>query len=346
MGRRGPFREPPPALPGTARPGAALPGRDSPPTPAGRRRPGPRRDPRGGLVYGGAPCNPYLPGGCARATPLPNPAPHRDGAGAAGAGPGGRGAVRFGRAPPLPPPALRPRRGRGGAGAGAGAYGLWDLLLPRGEAGGTGGAGGGRLKDAVRGGAGATLWAAGGGERHPGLGTACAAPRPHLCLHAAAVFVDTVGPAEKYEAKLRQRFPGLEVTVRPKADGLFPVVSAASICAKVARDWAVKHWKFVEDLEDIDRDYGSGYPNDPKTKEWLRRHLEPVFGFPQFVRFSWGTAQELLQRGGVPIKWADEDPKQDPTAPPSVLSYFARTPARRPPHRFFHERSLRPLAEL
>lgn len=30
---------------------------------------------------------------------------------------------------------------------------------------------------------------------------------------------------------------------------------------QVARDRAVKHWKFVEDLEDIDRDYGSGYPN-------------------------------------------------------------------------------------
>lgn len=61
-------------------------------------------------------------------------------------------------------------------------------------------------------------WGAGGDFGGPGL---------------PQVFVDTVGPAEKYEAKLRQRFPGLEVTVRPKADGLFPVVSAASICAKV-----------------------------------------------------------------------------------------------------------------
>lgn len=51
------------------------------------------------------------------------------------------------------------------------------------------------------------------------------------CL--SQVFVDTVGPADKYEDKLSKLFPGIKVTVRPKADSLFPVVSAASICAKV-----------------------------------------------------------------------------------------------------------------
>ncbi|XP_062498368.1 ribonuclease H2 subunit A, partial [Pezoporus occidentalis] len=141
-------------------------------------------------------------------------------------------------------------------------------------------------------------------------------------VRVAELLVDTVGPAEPYAAKLRLRFPGLGVTVCPRADSSFPVVSAASICAK--------------DLH-----------QDPKTKEWLRRSLEPVFGFPQLVRFSWGTAKELLRGGGVPVTWVDEDPESDPTAPPSLLSYFARTPPQgRPPHRFFQERRLHPMDDL
>ncbi|CAF92580.1 unnamed protein product, partial [Tetraodon nigroviridis] len=114
------------------------------------------------------------------------------------------------------------------------------------------------------------------------------------CPSGSQVFVDTVGPAEKYEDKLSKIFPGVNVTVRPKADSLFPIVSAASICAKVARDHAVKHWRFAEELGEADTDYGSGYPNDPKTKAWLLRYLDPVFGYPQFVRFSWSTAQTLM----------------------------------------------------
>ncbi|XP_064355441.1 ribonuclease H2 subunit A [Dromaius novaehollandiae] len=167
-------------------------------------------------------------------------------------------------------------------------------------------------------------------------------------VRVSQVFVDTVGPAETYESRLRRRFPGLGVTVRPKADALFPIVGAASICAKVARDRAVKHWNFVEDLGEPDTDYGSGYPNDPRTKQWLLRNLDPVFGFPQLVRFSWATAQSLLQRHAVPLRWRDEaEGAEDAAGSPSLLAFFARRPpAGRQPHRFFHERSLRPLADL
>lgn len=47
------------------------------------------------------------------------------------------------------------------------------------------------------------------------------------------MFVDTVGDAERYEEKLSGLFPSIQFSVRKKADSLFPIVSAASICAKV-----------------------------------------------------------------------------------------------------------------
>ncbi|XP_040592671.1 ribonuclease H2 subunit A [Mesocricetus auratus] len=163
------------------------------------------------------------------------------------------------------------------------------------------------------------------------------------------VFVDTVGMPETYQARLQQRFPGMEVTVRAKADSLFPVVSAASIFAKVARDQAVKNWQFVESLQDLDSDYGSGYPNDPKTKAWLRKHVDPVFGFPQFVRFSWSTAQAILEKEAEDVTWEDSA-EEDPEGPGRITSYFlSQGPqAGRPqaPHRYFQERGLEAASSL
>merc|ERR1712130_558514 len=62
------------------------------------------------------------------------------------------------------------------------------------------------------------------------------------------VYLDTVGSPESYEEKLRNHFMGYDVrfTVSKKADALFPVVSAASICAKVTRDDILENWTFIE----------------------------------------------------------------------------------------------------
>lgn len=51
------------------------------------------------------------------------------------------------------------------------------------------------------------------------------------------VYIDTVGPKEKYTEKLIQKFMHMKHDVKfivsEKADSKYPVVSAASICAKV-----------------------------------------------------------------------------------------------------------------
>lgn len=53
----------------------------------------------------------------------------------------------------------------------------------------------------------------------------------HLILFQ--VYVDTVGDSEKYRVKLSERFPSIKFIVAKKADSLYPVVSGASIVAKV-----------------------------------------------------------------------------------------------------------------
>ncbi|WPT11755.1 Ribonuclease H2 subunit A [Picochlorum sp. SENEW3] len=116
-------------------------------------------------------------------------------------------------------------------------------------------------------------------------------------MNVEEVYVDTVGDASSYQAKLSGRFSGIKFTVKPKADALYPIVSAASIAAKVTRDRVI---------EGLGGDRGSGYPSDPKTKEWLSRSMDPIFGYDQAVRFSWGTVDKILQKGVV-VDWECND---------------------------------------
>uniref|UniRef100_A0A8C9UNQ6 Ribonuclease n=1 Tax=Spermophilus dauricus TaxID=99837 RepID=A0A8C9UNQ6_SPEDA len=140
---------------------------------------------------------------------------------------------------------------------------------------------------------------------------------------------------------------GVRVTQGPALAPLGEGDSKFLSCLQVARDQAVKNWQFVEDLQDLDADYGSGYPNDPKTKAWLKKHVEPVFGFPQFVRFSWSTAQTILEKEAADVLWWDS-PAQDLEGPERITAYFNKGSRARPraPHRYFQERGLEPATAL
>ncbi|CAJ0925459.1 unnamed protein product [Ranitomeya imitator] len=173
-------------------------------------------------------------------------------------------------------------------------------------------------------------------------------------VQVTEVFVDTVGPADKYQEKLKKTFPwsGSDCETESRffvsCGQCREYLRKGGDIASVARDRVVKGWKFLEDLGEIDVDYGSGYPNDPKTKEWLAKHLDPVFGYPQFVRFSWSTAQSILESKAAPVLWGDDEEDAGKSSSHSLLSFFSasRDASKPQSHRFFLERQLEPLADL
>ncbi|KAI9219160.1 ribonuclease H-like domain-containing protein [Blastocladiella britannica] len=119
------------------------------------------------------------------------------------------------------------------------------------------------------------------------------------------VYVDTVGPPASYQAKLKARFPAVDFTVAKKADSLYATVSAASIVAKVVRDQVLSTWQFSETAlaGTLETKWGSGYPSDPNTVSWLKRTVDPVFGWPGIIRFSWSTTENLLKEDVVVDGW-------------------------------------------
>lgn len=150
------------------------------------------------------------------------------------------------------------------------------------------------------------------------------------------VYVDTVGDPKKYAAKFRDAFPALKkVVVEKKADGTYPIVGSASIVAKTTRDRCLREWVFKEEFKEeglsekfvnFSRKLGSGYPGDPSTKAWLRDHLDPIFGFPTLVRFSWSTAKKLLDERAMKVEWEYEsdDEEMDVQGTQSITNFFGK----------------------
>ncbi len=52
--------------------------------------------------------------------------------------------------------------------------------------------------------------------------------------------------------------------------------------------------------------------SDPRCKSWMDKNfVDPVFCFPNLVRFSWGPAKEKQKESGVRVKWEAEEEEED-----------------------------------
>lgn len=167
-----------------------------------------------------------------------------------------------------------------------------------------------------------------------------------LEVNVAEVYVDTVGPPEKYQEKLKKIFPGIKITVAKKADSTYPIVSLASICAKVSRDHALKVWKFREGIEVPEEGFGSGYPGDPVTKRFLHK-VEPVFGFPRIVRFSWSTATKALEDKAFNVEFEEEEPETKMTSKRMTSFFKADVDVKKfKRHQFWKDRNLEDVVDF
>lgn len=72
-----------------------------------------------------------------------------------------------------------------------------------------------------------------------------------------------------------------------KADRDHPIVGAASILAKEKREDEMKSLR-----QKYKTDFGSGYPADPKTKNFIQKNHNNST-FKDIIRFSWNTVKKL-----------------------------------------------------
>jgi ribonuclease HII len=106
---------------------------------------------------------------------------------------------------------------------------------------------------------------------------------------------------ERFATNLRANYEKagggeIEIISEFKADDRYPLVSAASIVAKVHRDRSIRALE-----ANIGAEIGSGYPADPKTIQFLKEVLKgrEFDDIPSYVRKSWKTVHSFIYTKGL-----------------------------------------------
>ncbi len=96
--------------------------------------------------------------------------------------------------------------------------------------------------------------------------------------------------AERFKDQILGMVPfNVKVISEHKADRKYPVVSAASIIAKVERD------RRIAELRRRYGELGSGYASDRRTMKFLERWVIENKALPDFVRRSWKPAKKMMK---------------------------------------------------
>jgi ribonuclease HII len=108
--------------------------------------------------------------------------------------------------------------------------------------------------------------------------------------HPKIAYVDAcdVNPLRYAETVKSHLSTPCEIVSEHHADDTYPIVSAASIIAKVTRD------REIEKLKIEYGDIGSGYPSDPVTIAYLSAYIDEHRIPPPIARKSWKTVSALL----------------------------------------------------
>lgn len=97
--------------------------------------------------------------------------------------------------------------------------------------------------------------------------------------------------AERYGRTVsRYAGEGYSIVSEHKADARYAVVSAASVVAKVTRD------RCIDLLHQEFGNFGSGYPSDPLTIQFLEGYITENETPPSCARSSWETTRRIIDR--------------------------------------------------
>ncbi|MCK4730650.1 MAG: ribonuclease HII [Candidatus Aenigmarchaeota archaeon] len=105
------------------------------------------------------------------------------------------------------------------------------------------------------------------------------------------VFIDAIeANTLKFKDKIISHLKNkeLKIVAENRADQKYPVVSAASILAKVTRDSKIKK------MHEQYGFFGSGYPADGRTIKFLEELDEKSYN--EIVRLKWSTSKRILEK--------------------------------------------------